>query len=243
MKFYPEAADGLYKVFLGQALSALSLLMAGTGVGLIMSLGGLLLYLLGLRQAKASDRGYWQALILAVSALGLNFLNSLINQVNQPVASVISVCLPVLNLVTLVLVCRTTVRLAAGMGLDRLVKMGKISVVVDCVGVGLATVLSVVLMAVPLEQEQSMQLANATLLAVMLGALPYLLFLFRASRQLGREPYEPLPVSQEKSYEEYDGYDDAYDDEYDEYDEYDEEYDEEDETQEGGARPTEGSGE
>lgn len=227
MKGYPKAAQGLYKVFVGQALSsALSPLLAGSSLEGLVLLAGMLLYLFGLRQARSDDKRYGIALILAVVVLIVNFTANLAS-VNYPViGSLGRMAITVLNLITLFFVCKATSALCMDVGQEKTAKLGRPVLWMNVVCAAVSLILSVLSLIPGLASAQA-SLSYFALFIALLGSLMYIWFLFRASRVLVPSGYTSTQTD-EDDYDEYD--------EYDEYgDEYDEDYDENEEMSKEGA--------
>lgn len=238
MKRYPEAAKGLYKVFIGQALSsAFAYLLAGSAISGLVSLAGLLLYLFGLRQARLDDRRYVAPLILALVVLALNFVGGqLRNQGDMVIATVVGSVRNLINLAAIYLVCRITGGLCQSMDQPKLARFQLPVVAVNGLCAALTIGLDVALCFIQ-DVDRLQSLGYLQLLISLIGTLMYMLFLFRASRVLAPVDtgsggyYAAHPP--EEDYGESDDYDGEDDEDYE-----DDEPDEDEE--EGTARPPQG---
>lgn len=224
MKQYPLVAQGLYRAFLGYSLmSTLGVMMAGTTVGGLFSLGGYVLCLMGLRRAGEEERGFFPAFVLEAVVVGLTLCNSLLAQTRPLVASYLTVALPLVNGVALYLLLRAAERVFTDMELTGLIRFGRVLFGIYALFTLVSVALTFVVVAVPLGEDQVFHLGNFSVLASLLSSLAYMFYLFRSSRVLERENlrrYEPVRESSGYGEEA----DDFYDGEYDEYDEYDEDY-------------------
>ncbi len=226
MKSYPQAAKGLYKVFLGQALSStMAVLMAGTAMGSIAALAGLVLNLMGLYQAKADDRAYGIAFLLAASALAVNFMCNLVIEAYPflaGIASPVRIMVMILNLATLFFVCKATAALCVKVGQEKPARFARPTLLVNvlCTAVSVALI---IILNIPAMADLIVPLSNLVIFASLLGSLLYILFLFRADRVL--EQAAASSSEMEAGEEDY-GDDDGYGD-YDDYDDYSDEEGEE----------------
>ncbi|HIT31634.1 MAG TPA: hypothetical protein IAC25_02200 [Candidatus Enterenecus stercoripullorum] len=227
MKSYPQAAKGLYKVFLGQALSStMAVLMAGTAMGSIAALAGLVLNLMGLYQAKADDRAYGIAFLLAASALAVNFMCNLVIEAYPflaGIASPVRIMVMILNLATLFFVCKATAALCVKVGQEKPARFARPTLLVNVLCTAVSVVLTIILIISTME-DLIVPLSNLVIFVSLLGSLLYILFLFRAGRALDQAAVSGNGIEAEEDYGD-DGYGDYED--YNDYDDYDDEEEEE----------------
>lgn len=111
MRTYPNAAQGLHKVFLAQilpvvgvvlvlfSLSSLQLMVMMTMVTVVLTIVSGILNLMGLYQARQDDQGYANAFYLVIATLVVNVLANLLG--SGFLSSLLSLVANVLNLAIL----------------------------------------------------------------------------------------------------------------------------------------------
>lgn len=178
MRSYPNAARGLGKMFWSQILSVIAILTMGILIGLVFSVVSLVVYLVGLYQAREDDSGYSTAFLLAIVSLVLNLLAfiPLLGGIGSLVASI-------LDLVVLYLVCRTTSLLAHSINREDLARQGHMvwTINIVCVVIG---VIFRVLGVVPGLMLVSGMINLVVSVVSLVGSILYMVFLYRASKAL-----------------------------------------------------------
>lgn len=181
MRNYPNAAQGLYKVFLSQILMIIGVLTAFILIGGIVALVGQVLYLVGLYQAKQDDEGYAGAFSLAIISLIVSFLGGFFG--DSLMGNLFSLISSILGFVILYLVCSTTALLVGSLGFDALARQGYIVWMINLV----CTIVSVIcgiLQLVPVLNLLTIPVLLVTAIASLVGGVMFILFVYRASEAL-----------------------------------------------------------
>lgn len=193
MRNYPNAAQGLHKVFLAQilpvvgvvlvlfSLSSLWLLAVMGMVAVVLTVVSGVLNLMGIYQARQDDQGYANAFNLAIAALVVNVLANLLG--SSFLGSLLSLVGDVLNLAVLYLVCSTTSLLLTSLGQEELARKGHTVWMINLV----CTVITVacdLLAFIPVINLITLPILLVTLIAALVGAVMYILFIYRASKAL-----------------------------------------------------------
>ena len=173
MRSYPNAARGLRLIFWSQVLPIIGAILSWTVIlyfiGAILILVGYVMYLVGLNKAKVDDPGYGTAFTLAIVELVLTIVGMFL----PGVVILTSVISPILDLVILYLVCMTTARLAVSVGRDDIARTGR-----TVIGV----VLTLLTLVMPLAMLGIAVVISAiTAIASLVGAILYIVFLYKAS--------------------------------------------------------------
>ena len=193
MRTYPNAAQGLHKVFLAQilpvvgvvlvlfSLSSLQLMVMMTMVTVVLTIVSGILNLMGLYQARQDDQGYANAFYLVIATLVVNVLSNLLG--SGFLSSLLSLVANVLNLAILYLVCATTSLLLTSLGQEELARKGHTVWMINLV----CTVITVacdLLAFIPVINLLTVPIMLVTLIAALIGSGMYILFIYRASKAL-----------------------------------------------------------
>ena len=194
MRTYPNAAQGLHKVFLAQILLVIGVvlvLISFSSLGLLVVMGMVaailvvvsgILNLVGLYQARQDDQGYANAFSLSIAILVINVLSNLVGS-ETFLGSLLSLAASVLNLAVLYLVCATTSLLLGSLGREELARKGHTAWMVNLV----CTIVSVacgLLAFIPLLNLLAMPVLWITMIVSLVGSVMYLIFLYQASKAL-----------------------------------------------------------
>lgn len=193
MRTYPNAAQGLHKVFLAQilpvvgvvlvlfSLSSLQLMVMMTMVTVVLAIVSGILNLMGLYQARQDDQGYANAFYLVIATLVVNVLSNLLG--SGFLSSLLSLVANVLNLAILYLACATTSLLLTSLGQEELARKGHTVWMINLV----CTVITVacdLLAFIPVINLLTVPIMLVTLIAALIGSVMYILFIYRASKAL-----------------------------------------------------------
>ena len=168
MRDYMLAGKGLNRMFIGEILCILALIPL---IGVILALAAFIVMLVGLYTAGKADDGYRTAFILTIASLILSFI---------PFLNLIG---SIFNIITTYLVCTTTARLLTERGDLETAAKGLFvwKLYAACLVVSLVCAL---LLFVPIINVAAALLEVATAIASLVGAILYLMFLYRASDSL-----------------------------------------------------------
>lgn len=113
---YQNASNGIKKIFLTQILGIIAVVLACIPflgiLGVIASIIGLVLTLVGLKEAAADSPGYQTAFIIAI----INLIVTCLAFISGVFGSIMSIVATILSLATLYYVCHTTADLLRSTG-------------------------------------------------------------------------------------------------------------------------------
>lgn len=170
MNHYTIAGMGLEKMFYGQILAILGIIPL---VGWIASIVGLVLFLVGLRQAAGADEGYRAAFYVEIAILALSVLNLFLG--------VLGIFTSVLSLVSVYLVCNTTSSLLSAKGDLAAAAWGQLvwKIYVVC---AVVSIICSILILFPLLSALGLVIVVPNAIASLAGSILYMIFLYRASK-------------------------------------------------------------
>ncbi len=181
MDGYPQAAKGLGKMFLAEILMMVGVLTILLGIGVIFSLVGQVVYLMGLYQARQDNPLYGSAFSLTIVGLVVRFLTGLLGW--SLLGSLLDLLASILSFGVLYLICSATGMLLASLGQGGLARLGHTvwTVNLACTLVGMALSLLVIFPVINLLMIPGVVLIA---LAELVGGVLFLIFLYKASKAL-----------------------------------------------------------
>ena len=179
---YPNAANGLKLMFMGQILAIVGVLLIWVPlVGSLIVIAGGVLEIVGLYKASSDDQSYRTALMFIAIGVVVNVMIGFL----EPgiLASLLNVAVTVLNLLAVIQVCTTTSNLLHSVGNDVLSRRGStvIKLYVVCAVVGLACS---VLGVIPIVNIVAGLVSIVAAIAQLVGYVLYLMFLYSSSKAL-----------------------------------------------------------
>ena len=182
MKQYPNAAEGLRLMFIGQIVVIVgSLLIWVPLVGSLIVIAGTAAGLLGIYKAGADDENYRSALVFQAVNLVVGVVNGFLG--DGILGSLLGIVSAVLGLLVVYTVCNTTSNLLHSVGNEPLAERGQtvIKIYLACTAV---SVVCQVLGVVPILNIIAGLAAAAAALVQVVGYIMYLLFLSGSSKAL-----------------------------------------------------------
>lgn len=180
---YPNAAQGLKLMFLGQILMIVSSFFFLIPIlGLVLLAAAEVLELLGIYTAGKDDENYRGALVFAAALLAAGLISGLL----QPgfLSSLLGLASSVLNFLVVFSVCNTTSNLLHSVGQEALSQRGALVVKIfaACTAVSL---LCQLLSIIPIVNIAAALVSGIAGLVMVVGYVMYLLFLNNSSQALG----------------------------------------------------------
>ncbi len=193
MNTYPNAANGLQKMFYAQIVVIIGAVLAiipfiGGILGIICSLAGMVLQLWGLNMAANDDNGYKNAFTLTIVNMVVNLLSSVLSSVPF-LSSLLDFASSVLSLIILYLVLQTSAKLLNNAGHSDVANMGKAVWILNVVSL----VASLVMLIMALFALLGLDVVVAVLTGIVgflagiisiVAGIMYIVFLYKASKAL-----------------------------------------------------------
>lgn len=179
---YPNAANGLKLMFIGQILAIVGVLLIWVPlVGSLIVIAGGVVEILGLYKASGDDESYRTALMFIAISVVVNLIAGFL----EPgiLTSLLSVVATILSLLAVIQVCTTTSNLLHSVGNEALSQRGStvIKLYVVCTVVSLACS---VLGVIPIVNIVAGLVSIVAAIAQLVGYVLYLMFLYSSSKAL-----------------------------------------------------------
>lgn len=182
MKQYPNAAEGLRLMFIGQILVIVGTLLIWVPfVGSLIVIAGTVAGLLGIYKAGADDENYRGALVFQVISLVVGVVNGFLG--DGILSSLLGIVSMVLSLLVVYTVCNTTSNLLHSLGNEPLAERGQtvIKLYMACTAV---SIVCQVLGIVPILNIIAGLVMVVAAIVQVVGYVMYLLFLNGSSKAL-----------------------------------------------------------
>ena len=179
---YPNAANGLRLMFIGQILLIVGVLLAWVPlVGGLLLIAAPFVELLGIYRAGEDDDNYRGALVFAVLSLVINLISGFLSE--GFLSSILDMASEVVGLLMVFSVCGTTSNLLHSIGQEALSQRGTtvIKIYTACTAV---SIVCQVLGIIPIINIAAALVAGISGLVMVVGYVMYLLFLNGSSRVL-----------------------------------------------------------
>lgn len=175
---YPNAGNGLKVIFASQIVAIIRAILPGM-LGSIANAVAMALTLLGLKQAAMDDEGYNNAFIFTIVNLVIGFFNNgsgILSSVLSAVSSILSLCI-------LYNICNATKKLLNSAGETSLANLGAAVWFINIMCTIILVLVSFVAW-IPILNILAGIAALLTLLAALVGAIMYLVFLSKSGNAL-----------------------------------------------------------
>ena len=179
---YPNAANGLRLMFVGQILMIVGVLLAWVPlVGALLIIAAPIVELVGVYKAGADDENYRGTLVFVALVLMVNFISGFKGE--GFLGSILDMVSEVLNLMVVFSVCNTTSNLLHSIGQEALSQRGTtvIKIYTACTAV---SIVCQVLGIIPIINIAAALVAGISGLVMVVGYVMYLLFLNGSSKVL-----------------------------------------------------------
>lgn len=179
---YPNAANGLRLMFIGQILMIAGVLLAWVPfVGFLLLIAAPFVELLGIYRAGDDDDNYRGALVFAVLALVINLISGSLSE--GFLSSILDMASEVVGLLMVFSVCSTTSNLLHSIGREALSQRGAtvIKIYTACTAI---SIVCQVLGIIPIINIAAALVAGISGLVMVVGYVMYLLFLNGSSKVL-----------------------------------------------------------
>lgn len=179
---YPNAANGMKLMFIGQILTIVGTLLIWIPlVGSLIVIAGFVVEIVGLYKASSDDETYRTALMFMAIGVVVNLIAGFLEE--GILTSLLDVVVAVLSLLAVVQVCTTTSNLLHSVNNDALAQRGStvIKLYVVC------TVVSIVcdvLGVIPIVNVVAGLVSVVAAIAQLVGYILYLMFLYSGSKAL-----------------------------------------------------------
>ena len=186
MRQYPNAAEGLRLMFIGQILAIVSVVLLWVPfVGALLSLAAIVAVLAGIYKAGMDDENYRGALAFAAVNLLISLVFSVLQvmQISGLLADVLDVASDILSLLMVYVVCNTTSNLLHSLGNETLSQRGQTIIKIYAV----CTVISIVcrvLGIIPIINIAAKLVSVVAALVQLVGGIMFILFLYSSSKVL-----------------------------------------------------------
>lgn len=179
---YPNAANGLRLMFLGQILMIVGVLLAWVPlVGALLIIAAPVVELLGVYKAGDDDENYRGALVFVILVLMVNFISGFKGE--GFLGSILDMASEILSLLVVFSVCNTTSNLLHSIGQEELSQRGGtvIKIYTACTAI---SIVCQVLSIIPIINIAAALVAGISGLVMVVGYVMYLLFLNGSSKVL-----------------------------------------------------------
>ncbi len=179
---YPNAANGLRLMFIGQILMIAGVLLAWVPfVGFLLLIAAPFVELLGIYRAGDDDDNYRGALVFAVLALVINLISGFLSE--GFLSSILDMASEVVGLLMVFSVCNTTSNLLHSIGHESLSQRGAtvVKIYTACTAV---SIVCQVLGIIPIINIAAALVAGVSSLVMLVGYVMYLTFLYGSSKVL-----------------------------------------------------------
>lgn len=179
---YPNAANGLRLMFIGQILMIAGVLLAWVPfVGFLLLIAAPFVELLGIYRAGDDDDNYRGALVFAVLALVINLISGFLSE--GFLSSILDMASEVVGLLMVFSVCNTTSNLLHSIGQEALSQRGAtvVKIYTACTAV---SIVCQVLGIIPIINIAAALVAGVSSLVMLVGYVMYLTFLYGSSKVL-----------------------------------------------------------
>lgn len=179
---YPNAANGLRLMFIGQILMIAGVLLAWVPfVGFLLLIAAPFVELLGIYRAGDDDDNYRGALVFAVLALVINLISGFLSE--GFLSSILDMASEVVGLLMVFSVCNTTSNLLHSIGQESLSQRGAtvVKIYTACTAV---SIVCQVLGIIPIINIAAALVAGVSSLIMLVGYVMYLTFLYGSSKVL-----------------------------------------------------------
>lgn len=178
---YPNAANGLRLMFIGEILTIVGAVLTVILIGPIISLIGGIMALVGLYRARIDDEGYNTAFMLNIVGIAVNIIALFFGSGFG--GSLMDIIKTIISLATLYYVVNTTSNLLYSMGENDLSARGKTVWSINLVCT-IVTVVITLLAYVPLLNLLAAVAAVLLLIVQLVGYILYLVFLYKSYKAL-----------------------------------------------------------
>ena len=179
---YPNAANGLRLMFVGQILMIVGVLLAWVPlVGALLIIAAPIVELVGVYKAGADDENYRGTLVFVALVLMVNFISGFKGE--GFLGSILDMVSEVLNLMVVFSVCNTTSNLLHSIGQEELSQRGGtvVKIYTACTAI---SIVCGVLGIIPIINIAAALVNGISSLVMVVGYVMYLLFLNGSSRVL-----------------------------------------------------------